>query len=360
MIKLQQAIQNIYGTSHIINHHDEITEPEVSIIIPTKNCLKFLPTAIKSIQNQMIDDIEIVIIDDNSTDDSWKYLTLAASCDKRIRPFKMINGGGVAKVRNYGLDKAAGKYIAFLDADDYWLPRKLSKQLAFHKKHPEVTLSFCNYVHFNENNQSTGDCFDYWPLFKKYINQSKKVGYQVIIKQGAAMIYAENIIGTSSVLLNTAVITSQLKFDENLTSAEDWDLWLKIALSGPIGFTTSVGLAYLMRANSESENVKLRLLQVQKIMQRYAKDIFNIKPFALTQCTARLFVGYAEYYRNTSFSHQQSTLKFNNVLQSCCCHSIAFLLSPSIRVLKAILSDVKNLAQPSKSWLTEIRPLFKR
>jgi glycosyltransferase involved in cell wall biosynthesis len=349
MIKPQQGIQNTFGAGHMIEHHDGRTEPVVSIIIPNKNCLAFLPIAIRSIQNQSVDEVEIIIIDDDSTDDSWTYLTLAASCDKRIRPFKIINGGGVAKARNFGLDKAQGIYIAFLDADDYWLPHKLDKQLTFHKKHPEITLSFCNYVHFNEENKFIGDCFDYWPLFNKYINQSKQVGYQIIPKQGAAMIYAENVIGTSGVLLNKEAITSSVKFDEKLTSAEDWDLWLKIALSGPIGFTRSVDLAYLMRANSESANVKLRLLQTRKIMRRYARHIFNIKAIALMQCTARLFVGYAEYHRNTSFSQQQSTLKFSHVLRSCGCHSIAFLLSPSIRVLKALLSDVKNLILPSKA-----------
>ncbi|NRA85274.1 MAG: glycosyltransferase [Gammaproteobacteria bacterium] len=347
MIKRQQAIQNIFGTGHLINHHDEISKPVVSIIIPTKNCLSFLPLAIKSIQNQSVEPIEIIIIDDDSTDDSWKYLTLAAACDKRIRPFKITNGG-VAKARNYGLDKAQGQYIAFLDADDYWLPRKLNKQLAFHEKHSEVTLSFCNYVHIDERNKAIAVCFDYWPLFNRYINKYKKIGYQIISKQGAAMIYAENVVGTSGVLLNTKAISSQVKFDEELTSAEDWDLWLKIALTGPIGFTTSVDLVYLMRKDSESEKVKIRLLQIQTIMQRYAKDIFNIKPLALTRCAARLLVGYAEYYRNTSFSQQKPTLKFINILQSCCCHSIAFLFSPSVRVLKALLSDVKNLITPNK------------
>jgi glycosyltransferase involved in cell wall biosynthesis len=348
MIKRQETIQNLFGESHIINQHDGITAPVISIIIPTKDCLDFLPKALKSIQSQSVDEIEIIIVDDGSTDESWQYLTLASSCDKRIRAFKVINGG-VAKARNFGLDKARGQYIAFLDADDYWLPHKLNKQLAFHQKHPEVTLSFCNYVHFNENNPSIADCFDYWPLFNKYINQSKQVGYQVIPIQGAAMIYAENVIGTSGVFVNKEAIPSAIKFDEKLTSAEDWDLWLKIALCGPIGFTTSVDFAYLMRANSESSNIKLRLLQIQKIMQRYAKEIFNLKPLALIQCIARLFIGYAEYHRNTSFSQQQPTLKLNKVLLSFCCHSIAFLLSPSTRVLKAVLSDVKNLIVPSRA-----------
>jgi len=349
MINRQQVIQNIFGAGYIINHHDEIIEPLVSIIIPTKNCLIYLPIAINSIQNQLVDDVEIIIVDDNSTDDSWNYLFLAALCDKRIRPFKIINGGSVAKVRNFALEKAQGKYIAFLDADDYWLPAKLNKQLAFHKKNPEVTLSFCNYVHFTEDNQYSGDCFGYWPLFNKHIKKTEKVGYQVIDKQGAAVIYAENVIGTSGVLLNTTAIRLPIKFDENLTSAEDWDLWLKIALSGPIGFTTCVDWAYLMRTNSESSHVKLRLFQIRKIMQRYAKDIFHIKPLALIQCTARIFIGYAEYHRQTSFTHQKSASTFNNILLSFFCHSIAFLLSPSIRVLKAVFSDVKNLIKPNKA-----------
>lgn len=352
MMEQQETIENTFGESYVIVQHDEVTQPVVSIIIPTKDCLEFLPKALQSIQCQSVDDLEIIIIDDGSNDDSWKYLELAACCDKRIRAFNVLNGG-VAKARNFGIDKAKGQYIAFLDADDYWLEGKLSKQLAFHKAHPEVTLSFCNYVHFNDENPSIADCFDYWPLFKKYINkdinQAKQTGYQVIPKQGAAMIYAENVIGTSGVLVNKEAITVALKFDENLTSAEDWDLWLKIALCGPIGFTSSVDFAYLMRANSESSNIKLRLLQIQKIMKRYAKQVFTVKPLAIIQCTARLFIGYAEYHRNTSFSQQKSTLKFSNVLLSCICHSIAFVLSPSIRVLKAALCDVRNLVVPSRT-----------
>jgi glycosyltransferase involved in cell wall biosynthesis len=346
MMKQQEEIQNIFGEPYVIHHHEEIPKPLVSIIIPTKNCLEFLPKAIKSVQNQSVGDFEIIIVDDGSIDNSWQYLTLAASCDKRIRAFRVINGG-VAKARNYGLDKAMGKYIAFLDADDYWLHNKLNKQLAFHKAHPTVTLSFCNYVHFNDKNQYSGNCFEYWPLFNKYINQSNCGGYQLLHKQGTAMIYAENVIGTSGVLVNKKAINTVLKFDETLTSAEDWDLWLKISLCGPIGFTTSIDFAYLIRANSESSNIKLRLLQIQKIMQRYAIQIYKIKPRALVQCTARLFIGYAEYHRNTSFNQQKSTLKFSKVLLSFGCHSIAFLLSPSTRGLKAVLSDIKNLIVPS-------------
>lgn len=346
MIEQQEIIRNTFGEPYVIHPHETVTKPLVSIIIPTKDCLEFLPKAIKSIQNQFVDDVEIILVDDGSIDDSWQYLKLAALCDKRIHAFRLINGG-VAKARNYGLAKAIGKYIAFLDADDYWLHGKLKKQLAFHKANPSVTLSFCNYVHFNDINQFSGNCFDYWPLFNKYIDQSNQLGYQVLYEQGAAMIYAENVVGTSGVLVNKEAIKTRVKFDETLTSAEDWDLWIKIALSGPIAFTTSVDFAYLMRANSESSNIKLRLLQIQKIMQRYAIKIFKIKPYALIQCAARLFIGYAEYHRNTSFKQQKSTLKFNKVLLSCSCHSIAFLLSPSTRVLRAALSDVKNLVVSS-------------
>lgn len=103
-----------------------------------------------------------------------------------------------------------------------------------------------------------------------------------------------------------------------------------------------------MRANSESTNVKIRLQQIQYIMQRYAKNIFKIKPVALVQCTARLLIGYAEYHRNTSFSQQNPTRKFTNALLSCCCHSLALLLSPSIQVSKALFSDLKNLIQPDR------------
>jgi len=355
----QQALQNTFGTQYVIAAHKVVEHPIISIVIPTKNCLHYLPKAIKSIQIQNISDIEILILDDNSTDETWHYLTQAAKCDQRIKPIKIIGEGGVSKVRNRGLSKARSQYIAFLDADDQWLPRKLSSQLAFHQSNLQVSLSFCNYIHVNEQNQDLGTCFDYWPTFKKYTKKNSTIDYQIITQQGAAIIYAENVIGTSGVMINTHTIKTKVNFDEKLKNAEDWDCWLKIALNDPIGFTNSADFVYLMRSNSESSNMKLRLMQMQKIMRRHAMGVFKINPVALIRCSSRLLMGYAEYYKTLQISTLSIAGNITNACQVFLCHSLAFMLSPSIFTLKAVLSDIKSIVISTCSVVLKT-PEFKK
>jgi len=341
MTNIELLIQKNFSNQMLIDSHQQVDNPEISVIIPTYNCLEYLPKAIKSIQKQHVKSIEILILDDGSTDKTWHYLSLAAKCDQRIKPIKLA-GGGVAKARNYGLKTAQGKYIAFLDADDYWLPRKLMKQINFHKSQPTVTLSFCNYLHFNDNNEDLGDCFGYWPRFKKHITQSNLSSYSKLDAIGTATIFAENVIGTSGVMLSKDALKEEIYFDETLSSAEDWDFWLKASLVGPIGFTNSVDLAYLMRPGSETSNVQLRLDYMQKIMLRYSKEVLKINPLALLQCLSRLFTGYAEYHRIPTTEHKNTLVSLIKALKPCFYHLMAFTLSPSLRLLKAALSDVKT------------------
>ncbi|NQZ10297.1 MAG: glycosyltransferase family 2 protein [Algicola sp.] len=357
MNEQQTLMSNQFGSDSVIDTHPVADNPMVSIIIPTYNCLEFLPTALKSIQRQQITELEILVIDDGSTDETWQYLALASSCDQRIRPLRLA-GVGVAKARNQGLRMAKSPYIALLDADDYWFEGKLGKQLAFHYKQPTATLSFCNYLFFNQNDDDLGDCFSYWPRFTNMVDRlcsPDNTDYVLMNSQGAGTIFAENMVGTSGVMFNPQALGQKLFFDETLKSAEDWDFWLKAALIGPIGFTASVDMAYLMRPGSESSRVHQRLQYMQVIMMRYYKAVMRRSPMAIPFSVSRLLTGYAEYYR--AQRQQDWYLWFHPVF----CHSVAFVLSPSRRLFKALLADVKNLT-PAVNWvqglLSRIRKRF--
>jgi len=338
MTKLQFLIQKNFSNQMVIACHEKTDEVDTSIIIPTFNCLEYLPKAIQSIQKQNVSSVEIIILDDGSTDKTWQYLLLIAQCDLRIKPIK-LNGVGVSKARNLGLKHAKGKYVAFLDADDYWLTGKLKRQLAFHNKEPNAVMSFCNYLHFNKDNDYLGDCFSYWPRFKKHISNNFCSEYK-LLNNCTADIFSENIIGTSGVMINKAALNQDIYFDEGLSSAEDWDYWLKISLHGPVGFTHNIDLAYLMRTGSETSNIKLRLTQMQKIMFRHASKIIKTKPIALLQCVSRIFTGYGEYYRNLVIKQPSSFCESMNNFRPFLCHMVAFLLSPSWRSFNATVADI--------------------
>lgn len=113
-----------------------VKEPSVSVIIPTYNRARFIPIAVQSVLDQTFRNVEIVVVDDGSTDDTRRAL----------EPFKekisyfVTENKGAAHARNFGMKAAGGKYIAFLDSDDCYLPHKLELQISFMEAHPEVGM----------------------------------------------------------------------------------------------------------------------------------------------------------------------------------------------------------------------------
>lgn len=107
-----------------------MTTPTVSVITPAYNAARFLPEHLACVRAQTWPDFEHVVVDDGSTDDTAQLLRAAAGEDPRVRPIFQANAGAHA-ARNAALAAARGRYIAFLDADDLWLPEKLQRQVAF-------------------------------------------------------------------------------------------------------------------------------------------------------------------------------------------------------------------------------------
>ena len=103
----------------------------VSIVVPVYNAEKFLKDTIKTVTNQTYENWELLLVDDCSTDKSVKIIMEYQQKDKRIKLFLNSKNSGAAISRNKGIEESRGRYIAFLDADDLWEPKKLEKQVAF-------------------------------------------------------------------------------------------------------------------------------------------------------------------------------------------------------------------------------------
>jgi len=191
---------------------------KISVIIPTFNRKVFICEAIKSVLNQTYKDIEIIVIDDGSTDNTYKEIKEMG--DEKIRYYKFPHTGIPAILRNYGIKKARGEYIAFLDSDDLWLENKLKKQIDFYNKKYECLLftdafymdSYEKLIKFN--GKST--------FFEGNPPPNINV-YQNLIKV--------DFIPTLAVLVPKEFIIRVGYFDESpsLKSVEDYDLWLRIS-----------------------------------------------------------------------------------------------------------------------------------
>jgi len=120
----------------------------ISCIIPVKNRGQLVLKAIESALRQDVSGLEIVVVDDGSTDKSCEIIESIK--DDRIHLIHKKNGG-VSSARNRGIQEAKGEFIAFLDADDEWLPNKLEKQYILHKKNPKLIWSSSGYILINKN-----------------------------------------------------------------------------------------------------------------------------------------------------------------------------------------------------------------
>jgi len=125
----------------------------VSILTPTYNTEKFISGTIKSVQNQTYQNWEMILVDDASTDKTVSIIEEFVRNDKRIKLFRLVKNSGNGFARNEALEKASGKFIAYLDADDLWFPEKLEKQIQFLKANKlHFTFSFYDCIDEEGNN----------------------------------------------------------------------------------------------------------------------------------------------------------------------------------------------------------------
>lgn len=185
-------------------------EPLVSAIIPTFNRSELLKIAHDSVCNQTYENIEIIVIDDGSVppiqlDQSEKTILLRQEQK------------GVSVARNLGIQQASGKYIAFLDSDDVWLPDKLRKQIQFMESHPEVAMTYTGIVQIDEYSNETGG--------------SPALDFEQIgLTDDPLNIIYKHDICTSTVVLVTENLHQAGWFDPLLSHSEDYDLFLRVAL----------------------------------------------------------------------------------------------------------------------------------
>lgn len=132
------------------------TQPKISIIVPVYNTEAYLPACVESLLRQTHADLELIFVDDGSTDGSGALLDVYAEKDPRVRVIRQ-NNGGVSAARNVGIEKATGAYIGFVDSDDTVEPNYVETLLGAFAAHPEIGVSICNrFIHGHPNGRGIG------------------------------------------------------------------------------------------------------------------------------------------------------------------------------------------------------------
>jgi glycosyltransferase involved in cell wall biosynthesis len=217
--------------------------PQVSVIIPCYNQAHYLTESVASVQRQTVVDWECIIVNDGSTDQTRSVALSLAKVDERIRLVEQRNRG-LAAARNRGLDAATGRYIQFLDADDWLLPPKFELQLAALRSTRDVSFSYTNY-----ERRSTESASFSQPGWQ---HASSELDVERPLHHLAADWELGLSIPTHCFLFDARFFSEQkIRFDEHLPNHEDWDCWMQILACDPKIYYVHETLAvYRYRAGS--------------------------------------------------------------------------------------------------------------
>lgn len=200
--------------------------PLVSVIIPSYSAEKYLKDAVASVLNQTYTDLELIIVDDASPDGTGALADQLATTDPRIRVIHHTENKRRSGALNTGVKAARGVYISFLDADDFYVPEKTEKQVAFLEEHPQVDMVYGDYQ------QLKADGVTLAPYKVSGALRGARQRLQAAAEGGQDSVFPKgDYIPGCSPLIRSRVFET-VALDETLKNAEDLDLWLQIIGAG--------------------------------------------------------------------------------------------------------------------------------
>ncbi|GAA0540662.1 glycosyltransferase involved in cell wall biosynthesis [Rhizomicrobium palustre] len=222
--------------------------PRISVVIPAYNAAATLRRALESVFRQTVPLTEIIVVDDASRD--------AVSLGNGVRVLRHDRQMGAAAARNTGIRAAVGDWIAFLDADDEWLPQKLERQCALCV--PGTSLVFCASEEFASDGSSMGDTFRGRPTHEGVD------AWKALLQQ--------NFVSTPTVLAPRELLLKLGGFDERLRVGEDQDLWVRLARAGRLSYVAqSLARIHVQPASLSAYRAEDHARYVLPMIMRHVK-----------------------------------------------------------------------------------------
>jgi glycosyltransferase involved in cell wall biosynthesis len=235
----------------------------ISVIIPTYNRAWCLARAVESVLNQNFSDYELIVVDDGSNDET--DLVLAPYGDA-LRVIRQPNRG-VSAARNAGIKAARGRWIALLDSDDHWLPDKLKAQIDWLTAHPDYRICQTEEI---------------------WIRDGRRVNPKKRHRKHGGHIFERCLplclVSPSAVMIDRRLLDEVGGFDEDLPACEDYDLWLRIACSHPIGL---VDAPLIIKTGGHADQLS-RAPELDKYRIQALAKILRSGRLSSTQYTAAL------------------------------------------------------------------------
>lgn len=264
--------------------------PFVSVVVPTYNRARYLPSAVDSVLGQTYGNLELVVVDDGSTDDTKTYLS--GVHDSRLRVLYLSHGGNPARARNAAIRAARGSYLAFLDSDDLWVPEKLAIQIAAMRAQG-YRWSYARFAMVDDIGEIPLRAGGPWYPYSGNILRE-------LISTAAA-------IAISSLVVDRDLVDDIGGFDESeaVLYREDYDLCLRVALRAPVLAVPEL-LCYVRdhpgRGTAMRDDLYARSAEVYRKLERLVPDR-ALRRMCRRRC-ARHLVADARRYQRIGFGRQ--------------------------------------------------------
>lgn len=240
-----------------------MSEPLVSVTVCTFNAEKYVQRAINSIQEQTYRNIEIVVVDDGSTDRTLEILLKMQSLDQRISVFPRDHKG-LAAARTLAFDRCRGDWIAIIDADDFCYPTRIEEQLKWALSHPQAGFVFCNTDYINEDGTIVGQHLSRFTL-PQYMNKS--VAANLLLQKGC-------FVDTESVFIHRDIYQKCRPFDSSLRYACDYDFFVRVGLHTDFTFISKSLAAWRIHSSQMTNYYSVATKDFEEI-RIFAKYFLN-------------------------------------------------------------------------------------
>ena len=240
-------------------------KPLISVVIPCFNAERYIVATLRSVQAQTWPALDVMVIDDGSSDQSAERVR---SQFPSVRVIQQANKG-VAAARNLGMQQARGEWIAFLDADDIWLPDKLERQWALLQAHPDARMSYTAWKIWQSEEPTPSQAL----LSQLQADASNSAHWAGASGWIYADLLLDCVVWTSTVLAHVSIFEEIGSFDVGMRIGEDYDLWLRASRVTPILRVTAPLALYRTHAASITKSAPLKNykgLVIQRALDRWA------------------------------------------------------------------------------------------
>lgn len=293
----------------------------ISVVIPTYNRAATLKLAVDSVLNQTFQDIELLIVDDASEDDTEQVVSQMK--DKRIHYIKVAHNSGACHARNLGALHAQGEYVAFQDSDDKWHPEKLEKQYRYMVEN-ELDFSFCGMTRIMLENPNRKY---YYPNMD--IDDEKAYFEQLLYL---------NRVGTQTIMCKRNCF-KKIKFDVSLKRFQDWDFALQASRYFSIGYLRESLVDSFVQKNSISKSATANKRAWQSLYNKY-KDFIAKDPTIHAKYLFRIGNENVLTDSKTAIKYYKKSLKLKDSKTT-----VLLLILSELKMefaIKALLSYQKN------------------